>query len=79
MVLNELKERNHPVKKTFAALVAVHMMAEQIDDEKLVQTLDGTPDLPQWQDVRQILQNELRRRADARAVIDSEESAEDAA
>jgi hypothetical protein len=67
------------VKKTFAALVAVYMLAEQIDDEKLTQTLEGTPDLPQWRDVRLILTSELRRREEVRNLLGSEESAEDAA
>ncbi len=74
-----MKERNHLVKKTFTALVAVYMLAEQIDDAKLLQTLESTPNLPQWQSVRQVLENELRRREDARVAASPEESAEDAA
>ena len=64
------------VKKTFAALVAVYMLAEQMDDEKLRQIFEGMPRLPQWQEVRAILQCEMRRReGPGTAAEDTDENA----
>ena len=68
------------VKQTFTALVAVYMLAEHIDDEKLLLTLEGMPRLPQWQDVRAVLVREIQRRQEARVPARAAEaSQEDAA
>ncbi len=50
------------MKDAFIALVGVYLLAELVDDEKLREALEGLPDLPQWSEVRQVIDREVRRR-----------------
>jgi hypothetical protein len=50
------------MNKAFVALVGVYMLAELVDDAKLRQALESLPKLPQWSEIRQIMEREVRRR-----------------
>ena len=63
------------------ALVVVSLLAGLIEDHsRLEQALDGFPDVPEWQEVRQVVEHEIRTRKERlRGVTPPEEVAQSVA